>query len=471
MKQKVKDPTIRMSGWQRFCYGMGLGGGAAIAVATGAMLVFYTNVLHIDPGIAGTVIAASKVLDGLSDLVAGRIVDRTHSRFGKARPWLLWMLIPTIICLMAAFIVPSSLPTVAQIVYVFVTYNLLSTVCYTMVSVSYNSMSSLITTNQYERGVNGIIGMTIYSLILLALNTGMVQICAAFGGGDPYSPVGWRFFAAIIGVVYAVCMILTFLFCKEIDVDTRVAELTQTKKKTVGSIRTVKALLTNKYWIQYVIALVSNTLGNTFITGAALYYAQFILGDENIYSTLSAALLLSMFIGSIATSLFIKKIGKRNTAIIGLIILVVGTLLSGILPDTTGVAAVTLVLRGFGAGFPSALGTAVLQDTLTYGKWRNGFDMVGMGNAACSFTNKVGGGLGTAVLGWILAAGGYDSYAAVQSASAQAAIKFSFSWAPLVFVLITLVCFIFYRLDKEYATYEKDLSEGRYGPNAMKIEE
>lgn len=453
---------VVMSWWQRLCYGIGMGGGAVIATATGFMLAFYTNVLHIDPAVAGIILGISRVFDGLSDLVAGRIVDRTHSRFGKARPWLLRMVIPTMICLVAAFTVPESFSEAAKIAYVFITYNLLSTVCYTMVSVPYSSMSSLITTSQYERGINGILGMTIYSLILLLINTTMLQLASALNGGETYAPFGWRVAAVIMAFAYATCILLTFFFCKELD--SGAEELHDQHPANI--LRTLKALVTNKYWVEYVIALVSNTLGNTFITGAALYYAQFVLEDELLYTPLSAALLISMFVGTIATSLFIKRIGKRNTAVIGLVILGVGTVLSGILPDTLTYATITLAIRGFGAGFPSALGNAVLQDTLTYGKWRSGFDMVGMGNAACSFTNKVGGGLGTALLGGVLALGGFDSHATVQSTGAVRMIALSFSWFPLVFVLITLACFILYRLDKEYAGYVKDLNEGRYGPDA-----
>lgn len=455
-----------MTGWQRFCYGLASGGGGIIATFSGAIMVYCVNVLHMDLTVVGSVLAVSKVLDGISDLIAGRIIDRTHSRFGKARPWLLRTLLPIMICLVAAFSVPASLPMMGQVVYVFIIYNLLSTVCYTMVTVSYSSMNSLMTTDQYERGINGVIGMTMSTVGMLVLNAVLLKMCAAFGGGETYDPRGWTLSAVVVAAVYAVCILLAFTFCREMDQGGGQADQGG-RKAAVNALKTIKALVTNKYWVQYVIALVSNTMGNTFITGVILFYAQFILGDEQIYSTLSVALLLPMFVGVVASALFIKKFGKRNTAIFGLTILAAGTVLSGLLPDTTACAVITLAIRGFGCGFPSAIGNAVLQDTLTYGKWRSGFDMVGMGNAACSFTNKVGSGLGSAILAWILAMGGYDSYAAVQSASAQRIITLSYSWFPLVFVVITLACFIFYRLDKEYSRYAKDLSEGRYGPDAL----
>lgn len=463
--EKTKGGGTQMSWWRRLCFGMGLGGGGIIATMGTFVLAYYTNVVHIDPGLAGTVLAISKILDGVSDLIAGRIVDRTHSRFGKARPWLLRICIPMVVCFIAAFSVPTGFSTMAQVAYIFVTYNLFSTVCYTMVSVSYNSMSSLITTSQYERGVNGVLGMTLYTVAMLVINTQMLKMCAAFGGGNVYSPRGWSLSAAVLALAYAACVMVTFLFCKELEVSADPSG-TSGAARPASVPQTLKALVTNKYWVEYVIALVTNGIGNTFVMGAALFYAQFVLGDVESYSSLSGALYLAMFIGVIATFIFIKKLGKRNTAIIGLGILAVGTVMAGILPKTVENTTITMIIRGFGCGFPSALGTAVLQDTLTYGKWRSGFDMVGMGNAACSFTSKVGTGLGTAALGWILKLGGYDSTAAVQSAEAVRVISLSFTWIPLIFVLITLICFILYRLDKEYDRYARDLSEGRYGPDA-----
>ena len=452
-----------MTGWQRFCYGMGMGGGAIISTFAGFMLAYYTIALHVNPAAAGAVIGISRVFDGISDLVAGRIVDRTKSRFGKARPWLLRMLFPTMICLVAAFAVPEHISEAAKIAYMFIVYNLLSTICFTMTSVPFATMASLMTTNQYERGLNSIIGMSISSIVSLLINATALQLISALNGGETYAPYGWRVVSVLLAIAYGICVLLTFLFCRE-QTDSHAQERSA---RPVNILRTLKALITNKYWVEYVIALVSNTLGNAFITGVCLYYAQFVLGDELLYSPMAVALLLSMFVGVISTSLFIKRLGKRNTAIIGLSILAFGTILSGILPHNLTSSVITLVIRGFGAGFPSALGNAVLQDTLTYGKWRSGFDMVGVGNAACSFTNKVGSGVATALLGGILSLGGFDSNAAVQSASAVRTIQLSYSWFPLIFVLITLTCFIVYRLDKEYDSYAKDLSEGHYGPDAQ----
>lgn len=462
---RSQPPASQLSWFRRFCYGIGQGGsGIVFTLGTTFLMVYYTNVAHLNPAVAATVIAASKLLDGLSDLAMGYILDHTRSRFGKARPWLLRIALPTMLCLIATFSIPAGLSGAAQIVYAFVTYNLFSTVCYTVIGVSYTSLNSLITTSQYERGINSILGMTFYTVALLALNMTMLKLCTYFGQGELYSAGGWTATVALLAVVFGVCVMITFLFSRELTV----GSAPESKRKTDGAgfLRVLKELVTNRYWVEYVVALLSITISNVIIMGSAVYYAQFILGDAYSYASLSTALYIAMFLGVIATSLFIKRIGKRNTVILGIVVLMLGTVLSGILPQTVGNATMTLAIRGFGVGFPSALGAAMLQDTLTYGKWKSGLDMVGMGNAASSFCMKIGGGLGTAIIGWALALGGFDAAQAVQGAGAKSAIMVTFIWLPLVFMAIALVCFIAYKLDREYSGYLADLNMGRYGPNA-----
>jgi len=120
-----------------------------------------------------------------------------------------------------------------------------------------------------------------------------------------------------------------------------------------------------------------------------------------------------------------------------------------------------------GAGIPSALGSAILQDTLTYGRWKTGVDMVGMGNAGSSFTLKLATGLGTGAIGWILSMGGFIPGAAAQSESAIGAIMTLLIWIPLGSCIAATICFLLYTLDKEYPRYLDDLNNGRYGPNAI----
>ncbi|MDU4326687.1 MAG: MFS transporter, partial [Clostridium celatum] len=120
------------------------------------------------------------------------------------------------------------------------------------------------------------------------------------------------------------------------------------------------------------------------------------------------------------------------------------------------------VIKGMGFGCSAAVMFGLLQDAITYGQWKNGFGSSGMGNAASSFCMKVGSGIGTAALGWILAAGKFDATLAIQSSSAMNAIGMSFIWIPAITMGIGVVCMCFYDLDKKYDKIIADLEAGRY---------
>lgn len=109
----------------------------------------------------------------------------------------------------------------------------------------------------------------------------------------------------------------------------------------------------------------------------------------------------------------------------------------------------------------------MLQDAITYGTWKNGFGTAGMGNAASSFCMKVGSGFGTAALGWILGAGGFDATAAVQSAASLSAITWAFAFIPFITTAIAVVCMVFFDLDKHYDKVVADLAEGKHKSDSV----
>lgn len=155
-QMKALDPNARLNFLERFAYGLGDYAGNLVYSAISAfLLVYYTDVLGVAAATAGSVMAISKIFDGVSDLVMGRIVDNTKSKWGKARPWIIRMSIPLAVCTVLMFSVPGSLTGAMQIGYMFISYNLVSTVFYTGLNVPYATLQGLITTNQYERGLLG----------------------------------------------------------------------------------------------------------------------------------------------------------------------------------------------------------------------------------------------------------------------------------------------------------------------------
>lgn len=151
---------------------------------------------------AASIIAISKNFDGISDLVMGYIIDHTHSKWGKARPWIARLCIPLAVCTVLMFSVPSSFAGKAQLAYMFLTYNLVSTIFYTGINVPYATMNGLMTTNQYERGLLGNFRMLLATAGTMTINTVVLKLTTAFGGGDAYSQKGWTLTFVLLMLVF-----------------------------------------------------------------------------------------------------------------------------------------------------------------------------------------------------------------------------------------------------------------------------
>lgn len=452
------SPNAKLSFLERFAYGLGDYSGNLVYSAISAfLLVYYTNVIGADAVAAASMIAVSKFLDGISDLIMGHIVDHTHSKWGKARPWLMRLCIPLAISTVLMFSVPASLTGRMQLVYMFLTYNLVSTVFYTGVNVPYATLQGLMTTNQYERGLLGNFRNLLATAGTMTINTFVLKMTGFFGGGDAYTQKGWTVTFIVLMIVFVVLNMVTFLCCKE-----RVVEAgSEEKGEQISFVKGIAGLLKNKYWVLMVIAIFSMYFMMSCFFGSAFYFTMYNMGSDSYYAMVSNLLSIAQIVTLFITPFIMKKVSKRYMMLVGMAIATVGFLLSGL---TTSYALICLssVIKGIGFGFGGASMFGCLQDAITYGEWYNGYGNAGMGNAASSFCMKVGSGVGTAALGWILGAGGFDSTLAEQTASALGAINFSFAWVPVITSVICVVCMVFFDVDKYYDKAVADLAQGKH---------
>ncbi len=177
--------NAKLSFLERFGYGVGDYAANLVYSAISAfLLVYYTNVIGASAAAAASVIAVSKIFDGVSDLIMGYIVDHTDTKYGKARPWIARLCVPLAVCTVLMFSVPASFAGKAQIAYMFLTYNLVSTIFYTGVNVPYATLQGLMTTNQYERGLLGNFRNLLSTAGTMTINTVVLKMTEFFGGGD-----------------------------------------------------------------------------------------------------------------------------------------------------------------------------------------------------------------------------------------------------------------------------------------------
>ena len=418
---KHNDPDQPLSWSERIGYGIGNYGMAWVnGLMSAFFMVYLTNVAMIDAGVAGTIIAVSKVFDGISDLIMGNVVDHTKSKFGKARVWLVRMCIPMAIATLLLFMVPASASNLVKYIYVFIMYNMVNTVFYTSMAVPYNSMNYLMTSNSFERGLLGNLNMIFMTLANITMNTFFLSWLMKFGAGDMYNQGGWTKALIIVGLIIVAASVLSFLGTKE----RANTDVLKKEKDNVPVAQGVKALFKNKYWILLTICMFLIFFVIVMYAVAAIFYAQYVLGDPKYYTVINNALSISQFAIMFLTPFFMKKYGKHRTYQIGLLAIIIGFAGTGLCGTNMTLLIVFNVIKGIGLGASGGMAFGMISDTIDYGEWKTGIRTVGMGNAGVSAAQKLGLGLGQAVMGWILAAGGFDAVQKVQSAAARNAMRF-----------------------------------------------
>lgn len=458
-KKRDMAPDAKLTGLDYLGYFFGAGTNILNLIVSAFLLIYYSNVLYLGLTEVGTVMAVSKVFDGVSDLIMGRIIDKTKSKYGKARPWYARMIIPTTVCVLLLFWMPAGFKGMMQYVYVFVTYNLVSTVCYTANAVAHASMIGFMTMNTKSRGMVGVMSMASNTVFTILVTNFFMKICRFFGGGDAYTQKGFTCTLICYIVLYAVSAILAFLLTRERINNVMPAQDTE---EDVPIKVALLSLVQNKYWILCNVMCLGFYFLMSFASSATVYFAQYIMKDLDLQGTLSSILYIVLLFGLVAALPVMMKIGKGNTMRIGLIISAIGYFIPQLTLQKSAVVG-AMAIVGIGFGFIAAPAGSFLQDTLTFGQWRSGVSAIGMGNAVFSFVNKLSSALGIVVLGWVLDLGKFDAKLSVQPASALSAIKFLYIWLPALICVICVFLSAFYDLDKKLPFLEKEITAGRIG--------
>jgi GPH family glycoside/pentoside/hexuronide:cation symporter len=459
---KHDDPNGKLGWGERLSYGSG---GFAFNMINGIigsfLTIYFTSAAGLNAGIIATILAVSKIFDGISDLIMGRIVDRTDTKMGKARVWLLRMCIPFAVSTMLLFFVPQGFPDMVKYVYVFLIYNICNAVCLTGMLVPFYSMVGLVTAEPYERGLLGNIQQIFQTLGNVFVNSTFVILLTKFSE-NPNTIYTQRSFTLTLAV-YCAIMVVVSLFCvfntKERVILGAAAAEEKKEEKNENVMETVKALLSNKYWLLL-------TLGNFVVFAIIIFYAmgtvffsQYVLYDMGQYGILANAIAVAQFAIMFVTPVLMTKISKEKIYTFGMLVMAIGFLGSAI-STVPAILIGSNVLKGLGVGLAGGMALGMVADTVTYGKLKTGIDTVGMGNAGISAAQKIGLGLGQAVFGWVLAAAGLDAaldaQGLAQPESVSTAIKFLYGWVPAIMAGAMFVIFLlFYHCEKDIKKLEE----------------
>ncbi|MHB9943802.1 MFS transporter [Clostridium botulinum] len=411
------------------------------------ILYFYTDVMGMKAAIISTLMLVVRIIAGFMDIASGIVVDKTKTKYGKARPWILWMAIPFGISTILLFSIPN-IGESGKLVYVVITYVLLN-VIYTAINIPYGVLNSLMTQDQNERSEINIYRMFCSTAGSLCVSVLVLPLVSLFGGEQG----AWIITFAIFGIVATFMFFITFKTTKE-----RVTAVNEEKSQNISFKDGMKALIQNKYWIIIVLLLVVLFMNMGIMGGSMIYYAQYILNDKKLVGGLSIAQNIPTLIVMLTIAMpLIKKYGKRNTAILGSIIFILGSLFALIDLTSVKLIYISIIVKGTGNALISATVFALLADTIEYGEWKTNVRTEGLVYSAGNFGLKIGIGLGTAIVGWLLAFSNYNGSSKIQTNTAINAINILFIWLPMILSGVQIILLKFYKLDKIYPNIISDL--------------
>lgn len=284
-------------------YGSGdIAGNVVYAFLTSFVMIYLTETVGLASGIVGTLIAFSKLLDGFTDVFFGSLIDKTHSKLGKARPWMLYGYIGCAVTLVACFAVPTSLGKTAQYTWFFLAYTLLNGIFYTANNIAYSALTSLITKNSKERvqmGSYRFIFAFSTSLLIQSITVGFVDRC----GGDA---AAWRLVAIIYAVIGLVVNTISSLSVKELSEEELNEGKTQDNEEKYGLIQAFKLLVKNKYYMMICGTYILQQLYSAMI-GAGLFYMTWVLKNKNLFGWFAWAVNIPLIIALIFTPTLVGK--------------------------------------------------------------------------------------------------------------------------------------------------------------------
>jgi glycoside/pentoside/hexuronide:cation symporter, GPH family len=443
----------RLTMKERLAYGVGdIGGNLIFAPISAFILFYFTDTVGIGAAIAGTLLLFGRILDGTLDIVIGTLIDRTSTRWGKARPWILFSTPVLALSFVGLFNVPAGLDETGKAIYAFCFYFFCLAIGFTSSNLAYHTLLSVITTNSKMRVSLTVIRTFFAIATTMIVNIVTIPVLTSLGGGQQ----AWTTLTATYAIIAVATFLVLFFGTRERVRPALPAE--QSVKLPLG--KKLGILFRNPYfYLAFGFFLVMYALTGTGSVG--VYFARDVLGDVNLYSLLSFASIIPLLIGLWFMPAIIARIGKRRAILIGCAISIVGIAITLIDPTNFTLVLAGSLVRGIG-GVPAAAGLfALVADVVDYGEWKSGVRLDGMTFASATTGQNLGAGIGAGLVGWLLAAGGYDGQAASQPASAVTMEIFLMLWVPLIGTVLLGVIIYFLNIDKRLPEIQRELTERR----------
>lgn len=427
MNENAKIPM-----WKKICYGCGAGGGNIMSTLLASFLLsYYTDTAGMAAAAIGTMFLVSRLLDGITDLVMGGIVDRTDTKWGKARPWVIISAPLMVIGIILILHVPQGWDQTMKLVYAYVTYIFLNCIVYTIFGIAHTALLARMTRNFKDRNTTSTVSSILNNLAGLVIGTMITGLQLTFG---------WSVTSVILGVAAGVLILIAGLACNEqVGMEPDPAH----HHKAIPMKEQLPTVVKNRYfWLALLLGALTLFV-NSNAVGAQIYYCNVVLQDPMYMSTLMALGMAPGIVILFFMPYFANKFSKRAFMAFGSILMILGFALCGMAEQSRMMLAVGVVIRSVGLGPMFAGLYAFCADAADYGEWKYGVRCEGLMSASQSIGSKIGIGFGSACTAWILAAAGYIESGmgemVEQPAAVVEAIRFDYGWLGAIVSVVLLI--------------------------------
>jgi len=401
------------------------------------LLIFYTDVMGISAAAVGTMILITKIIDAFTDPAMGAIADRTKTRFGKFRPYLLFAALP----MAGAGVLTYSTPDLSdggKLLWAYGTYSLMM-LMYTVLSTPYSALSGVITANSQDR-------TTLISFRFIAAFSGTtivnyftLDMVQWFGQGN--DALGWQLTMGVYGIAAALMFMTVFFTTRE--------RIAPPPEQNTAVLQDIKDLLNNRPWIVLFALALIIMITIVMRGGTVVYYLKYYVERPELTGEFLAIYSIALALGAASTPLMTRFVDKKKLMVI--LMWIVGVLSCGMyfVPQNNITAMFVInTLIGFALGPKSPLAFSMYADTADYTEWKTGRRATAMTFAAATFSQKLGGAIASATIAWMLAGMGYVANEA-QSDASKMGIVLLLTVIPGVIAFIAAFSMRFYELDND----------------------
>jgi glycoside/pentoside/hexuronide:cation symporter, GPH family len=410
------------------------------------LLYFYTDVYGIGAGVVGTLFLIGKFLNAGSDLLTGYIIDRTNTKWGKCRPYFLWLAIPFAVIGVLIFLTPD-LNTQGKLLFAYSSYILFGFI-YTFINIPLSAMLPSMSNNPLERHEVTSIRMIFGQIGGLIVSVAALPLVAFLGNGNDEK--GFALTMTLFGVLSIPMFLITFKNTREREY--------YNSKKNIPFREGIKAF--NLPWLIIFIAKLAFFFVFIIRNQTTVYFLKYNFGREEIVPIVMALNYLTI-VSLILIPFATKRLGGKKTMQFGIIVSIIGSLIIYFSSITSSIPLLLIGvgLGGLGLGFVPSLLFSLIADTIDYGEWKSGVRATGLLYSGSTFAAKFGMGVGGAAGAWLLALYNYDPAITQQSTETLKAIEFCFIWFPVISFVLVLILLQFYKLDKIHGQVVEDLQK------------